>query len=399
MMVYLDNNATTRPDDAVVAAIHATYTTWWGNPSSVHRFGQTVRQHIELARQQLADLLHTQPSQLLWTSGGTESNNLALLGTLATAKHPAIISDAVEHAAIREPVEAIRKRGVPTRLASMDEQGTIDVDHVLDHVQELAADHDLVLVSIQWANNETGTIQPLQTLVDKLAEHRERLKQAGIRCRVVFHTDATQAVGKLPVNVEQVPVDLLTLAAHKFHGPKGVGALYMRRGVRLSPQIIGGPQERERRGGTENSPAIIGAGVAAEHAAAFLADDLKLQTQTRLRDHLESAICERIDIAKVNAADAPRLWNTSNIAFRRLEAEAILLGLSEKGVCASAGAACSSGSLEPSPVLLAMGIDEPAAHGSVRFSLSRDTTAAEIDQAITAVCQVVERLSQTLPMG
>lgn len=398
-MIYLDNNATTRPHDAVVQAMHKFYTTWWANPSSVHRFGQSVRQRVELARQQLAELLHTQPAQLLWTSGGTESNNLALFGSLATAKNPAVVSDAIEHAAVREPVEALEKRGLVTQMVQVDTQGRVDVDDLIRLCRDLASRHDLIMISIQWANNETGAIQPIAALSKHLADLRQELKQAATRCRLVFHTDATQAVGKLPVDLEAVPVDLLTLAAHKFHGPKGVGALYIRRGVRLSPQIIGGPQERERRGGTENTPAIVGVGVAAELAKQFLADDSRLQSLERLRDRFEQTLCDRIEIASVNAAKASRLWNTSNVAFRRLEAEAILLGLSEKGVCASAGAACSSGSLEPSPVLLAMGIEEPVAHGSVRFSLSRETTANEIDAAIEATCQVIERLSQTLPMG
>lgn len=399
-MIYLDHNATTRPDAQVIAAVQDVYQNMWGNPSSVHRFGQAIRQRVELARQQVADLLHTQPSQLLWTSGGTESNNLAIRGTLATGKNPAIISNILEHAAVREPVQVLDKASVVTRMASVDTQGLVDVADLIQHAQALADEgHDLILVSIMWANNETGTIQPIAQIADELSKLRVELKHQSKRCRIVFHTDATQAVGKLDVDVEAVPVDLLTLAAHKFHGPKGVGALYTRRGIRIAPQIIGGPQERDRRGGTENTPAIVGAGVAAELAQSFLADLDRIKTLTSLRDRFEQTICQRLDIAEVNAAEAPRLWNTCNIAFRRLEAEAILLGLSERSVCASAGAACSSGSLEPSPVLLAMGIDEPAAHGSVRFSLGRDTTDAEIDQAIEAVCQVVTKLAKTLPMG
>ena len=215
----------------------------------------------------------------------------------------------------------------------------------------------------------------------------------------LFHTDATQAVGKIPVDVKAAGVDLATMSAHKFHGPKGVGALYVKRGVRVRAQLRGGPQERERRGGTENTAAIVGMGVAAELARSFIDEEESLGA---LRDRFERAILERCPGAEVNGArrpDTPRLWNTTNIGFPRLEAEAILLTLSEKGVCASAGAACSSGSLDPSPVLLSMGVPEPVAHGSIRFSLSRFTTDDEIDQAIDIVPQVVAKLSQTLPMG
>ncbi|MEM1447143.1 MAG: aminotransferase class V-fold PLP-dependent enzyme, partial [Planctomycetota bacterium] len=256
------------------------------------------------------------------------------------------------------------------------------------------------LVSVQWANNETGTIQPIAEISDALQAVNEERRERQLP-PAIFHVDATQAAGKLPVDVKAVPVDLLTIASHKFYGPKGIGALYIRRGVRLVRQNIGGPQEVDRRGGTEHVPGILGMGVAAAQAAEFMAKPKDIQRVEALRDRFEAAMCEAVPETVINAEHAKhgRLWNTSNLAFPLLEAEAILLGLSERGVFASAGAACSSGSLEPSSVLLAMGMDEPRAHGSVRFSLSRKTTQEEIDAAVPVVLEVVSRLRQTLPMG
>ena len=400
-MVYLDNNATTQPATAVCQVMNQVQREDWANPSSVHRAGQAIRHRIELARQQLATLLGVQSAQLIFTSGGTESNNLALHGTLALAKQPALITTAIEHAAIREPVEATQKLGTTTQFVAVNTQGLVDVEDLLTRVQVVSQTHDVVFISIQWANNETGTIQPIERIAEDLQALRQTIKAEGRRCRLVFHTDATQAVGKIPIDLSNLPVDLLTFSAHKFHGPKGVGGLYLRSGVRLMPQQRGGPQERERRGGTENTSAIVGMGVAAELAHAFVNDIEKIAGQQALRDDFEKRITQQIEIASVNSGDpaTPRLWNTSNIAFRHLEAEAILLGLSEKGIYASAGAACSSGSLEPSPVLLAMGIEEPVAHGSLRFSLSWDTTKTEIDQAIEATVSVVQRLARTMPLG
>jgi cysteine desulfurase len=391
--VYLDNNATTCPAPEVVAAMAEVHQTLWANPSSVHRFGQTVRQRIELARAAVAGLIGCRPRDVVFTSGGTESNNLALHGWFAAAGGAAdrcLITTAVEHAAIREPAETLERGGVEVVRLAIDAAGRVDPG-VLDAALQRHADGDRpVLVSIQWANNETGTIQPVAHLAEVVARHRRR--------GLAFHVDATQAVGKLPVDLQTVGIDLLTLAAHKFHGPKGVGALYLRPGVRLRPLQRGGPQEREKRGGTENTAGVIGMGVAAELAGAFIADAAAVGRLRAMRDRFERAVAEAMPDAVVNAGDADRLWNTSNIGFPQLEAEAILLGLSERGVCASAGAACSSGSLEPSPVLLAMGIPETVAHGSVRFSLSRYTTDDEIDAALAAIPVVVSRLRQTLPV-
>lgn len=394
---YLDNNATTRPDDAVLAAMDEAGREFWANPSSVHRLGQMARQRLELARASVARLLHCHDREVVFTSGGTEANNLALRGTMdaaAVAGPRALISTAIEHSAVRQPVEALRGQGVSVAMLPVDPVGRIQTAGLARMLLELAPPGAMCLVSVQWVNNETGVIQPVAELAALCREH----PRAG-GGRVVLHVDATQAVGKIPVDVRAAGVDLLTLSGHKFHGPKGAGALYVRNGVRLKAQVLGGPQERDRRGGTENTTAIVGLGVAAELAMAFVGDLARVRRQELLRDALERRVREALPDTVVNGEGAQRVWNTTNLGFPRLEAEAILLGLSERGVCVSAGAACSSGSLEPSPVLLAMGIPEAVAHGSVRLSLSRDTTEAEIDHAVTVLTQVVGRLRATLPMG
>lgn len=407
--VYLDNNATTRPAPEVAAAVREVHEALWANPSSVHRFGQMVRQRVELARASVARLIGAKPRELIFTSGGTESNNLAIRGVLDGACKASggasgvLITTPIEHSAVREPAGALEAAGGRVVRLGVDRDGLIDPRELDERLREAsggAGDEapGPILVSIQWANNETGVIQPIAEIAGVIAGARGRAREAGGRLNALFHVDATQAVGKLPVDVKAVGMDLLTLAAHKFHGPKGTGALYVRTGVRLRPQQRGGPQEREKRGGTENTPGIIGMGVAAERAEAFVADTAAIERLRGLRDRFERRVLADVPGTVVNSGGAPRLWNTSNIGFPQLEAEAILLALSERGVCASAGAACSSGSLEPSPVLLAMGIPEPVAHGSVRFSLSRFTTDEEVDAAAGAVREVVERLRRTLPV-
>jgi cysteine desulfurase len=395
--IYLDNNATTRPAPEVVDAVGRAMREQWANPSSVHRPGQAVRQKVELARQSVAQLLNAKPNELIFTSGGTESDNLAVRGLLDRAQNPVLITTKLEHSALREPAEALSERGQRVVYVPSDGDGRIAPQAVADTVAQHAADADVVLVSIQWANNETGVIQPIDAIAQAVKDAAGALDPAR-RTKVYFHTDATQAVGKLPVDVAAAGVDLLTFAGHKFHGPKGIGGLWRRRGVRLTPLQRGGPQEREQRGGTENTAGIIGLGVAAELAQAFVNDASRLAELTARRDRFERGVQAAYPETVVNSAGAPRLWNTSNLGFPGLEAEAILVGLSERGVCASAGAACSSGSLEPSPVLRAMGVPERVAHGSVRFSLSRDSTDAEIEQALAVVPMVLERLARTLPV-
>lgn len=415
-MVYLDNNATTKPADEVVEAVRRAQAELWANPSSVHRLGQLARQKVELARASVADLLGTHPRQIVFTSGGTESNNLAIRGVLGDSSNGVLITSKLEHSAVREPAEVFGKIGKTVWLP-IGPGGVIDPRQVADAIEEhggnagdTSGGAGPVLVSVQWANNETGVIQPIRKIADAVAEARERVaaKVSG-RPKIYLHVDACQAVGKLPVNLDNLPIDLMSMSGHKLHGPKGVGVVYVRRGLRLRRQMHGGPQELQRRGGTENTAAILGLSVAADLASAFLKDTQRLARLTVLRDRFEASVLQSVPGSRVNGPTYPgagagaamglRLWNTSNIAFPGLEAEAILLGLSERGVCASAGAACSSGSLEPSPVLLAMGVPEPVAHGSVRFSLSRDTTDAEVDQALRVLPEVVRRLGRVMPVG
>ncbi|MFI4862420.1 MAG: cysteine desulfurase family protein [Phycisphaerales bacterium JB063] len=413
---YLDNNATTPLAPEVIETIRHAAEQLYANPSSVHRPGQEVRQKIELARQQVALLIGAEPREITFTSGGTEANNLALRGLIEPelwhramngeadeATAPAVVTLPVEHSAVRDPAKYLQQHGGVTRMCEVDHDGKVapqSVATILDELTQGDSATRTIIVSVQWANNETGVLQPVVEIGQVIAAKREALRALGVaRPRLYFHIDATQAVGKVPVDVHESQADLLTYSAHKLHGPKGSGALYVRRLVKLSPLQLGGSQERERRGGTENTLGILALGKAAELAIAHLADDEGCDAIRRRRDRFEQAICERIPQAVVNSAGVERLANTSSIAFPGVEAEAILLGLSERGVCASAGAACSSGSLEPSSVLMAMHMDEPTAHGTVRFSLSRYTTDADIDHALEVVPAVVERLMKVLPTG
>jgi cysteine desulfurase len=380
-VVYLDNNATTKPATEVVAAMMPYLTEWYGNPSSVHRFGQRARQGIDEARAQVAALLGCADSELLFTGGGTEAVNTAVRGLLAArSSRKRIVTTTVEHSATRELCQQLGKEGAEIVEVPVDHEGRLDMDRLRDAVTD-----DAALVTIMWANNETGVLFPVKDIAEMC-----RAK------RVPFHCDATQAVGKISVNVAEVGFDAVSFASHKFHGPKGVGGLFVRRGLRFRPLLIGGPQERGRRGGTENVPGIIGMGKAAELGRAALPQMARV---AGLRDRLEREILARIDDAHVNGTTDARLPNTTNIGFARLEAEAILLLLSEQGICASAGAACSSGSLEPSHVLRAMKIDERIAHGAIRFSLSRYTTDAEIDRALDVLPGVIKRLRAVLPVA
>jgi cysteine desulfurase len=411
-VVYLDNNATTKPADSVVSAVMLALTNHWANPSSMHRLGQEARQQLELARNQVARLINAQAKDLVFTSGGTESISLALHGTLALFSSdplPLVLTTRVEHSALREPTELIGKsQSAQVDYLPLDKAGRVVLDGLDEKLGSAVALRRPVFLSVQWANNETGVIQPIPQIASLVGKHKATPTEPGKPLpRIVFHSDATQAVGKIPVDVKAITVDLLTLAAHKFHGPKGVGGLYIRPGVRLKPQQKGGPQERDRRAGTENIPGILGMAEACRLAGEFLSDMPGITRLMQLRDRLEAGILKACPGAVVSAHDPDnthnpgpfegRLWNTTNIGFPRLEAEAILVALSERGVCASAGAACSSGSLEPSPVLLAMGVPEEIAHGAIRFSISRQTTDEQIDNALKVIPQVIAKLSKTLP--
>lgn len=394
-MINLDNNATTRPTDLVVQAVHTGLVERWHNPSSVHRGGQEARRGVELARQDIADLIGAKARDITFTSGGTESINLAVRGVLAArgapGRTPRLITSRVEHAAVRDLADDLtRTRQALVSWCRVTGEGLIDLDAFAHEVKEADA------AIIQWANNETGGIQP----IDQIAR---LCREAG----TTFICDATQWVGKMPTRVCDEPgvlppsvdpahacdADIMIFSPHKFHGPKGVGVLWTRRGTRLRT-IIHGSQELGRRGGTENVPGILGAGAAARESFEWLGDPLNREKSRSLRDRLETSICAGLACASVNGPKNPahRLWNTTNIGFPPLEAEVLVLYLSERGVAVSAGAACSSGSLEPSPVLLAMNVPEPVAHGSLRMSLSRFTTAAEVDAAAAKVIEAVKSL-------
>ncbi len=380
--IYLDNNATTKPAEEVVAAMSTALNEHWHNPSSVHRAGQTARHQVDLAREKVAKLIGCKNRDLIFTSGGTEADNLAILGSFAAQpKRNVLVSSKIEHEAVRDSFEEAQRHGAELIWLPIDQQGMVECDALGDLLKKRA--DEIALVSIMWANNETGVIQPIETIGKLCREHDVR-----------FHTDAVQWVGKMPTNVSELPIDLLSLSSHKFHGPKGVGALYIRRGIRLGKRSLGGSQERDRRGGTENVPGIVGLGEAARLAQAWLATDERKRLE-ELRDNFEKRVLESVG-GVVVGGDSQRMWNTANIAFPRLEAEAILLLLSEAGVCASAGAACSSGSLDPSPILLAMGIEPEVAHGAVRFSLSRFTTDEEVDAALDIIPQVIAKLQRSM---
>lgn len=404
-MIYLDHNATTDPLPEVIAAVTSAMQRTWANPSSTHRLGQESRRAIELARQQVAQMISpsggVSAKQITFVSSGTEAIDLALRGALAgriAAGRGVMLTTEVEHAAVRELATSVREGPDETRATvaylplRTDQSGVIDLEAI--DQQGLINEH-VGLVSVQWANNETGAIQPIEALA--------------ARCRAAgawLHIDATQWVGKLPTEVcvthgdqcGQPWCDLLTFAPHKFHGPQGVGVLFARKGINLRPRILG-TQEGGRRGGTENVPAIIGAGVACQVAAEFVNDQPAIERLTQQRDRFEERVLQiaaELGIeSQIIARHAPfgRLWNTSNIAFATLESEAILLALSERGLCASAGAACSSGSLEPSPVLAAMKIEDRLAHGAIRFSFSRFTTEADFQQALPIIREVLMRVA------
>lgn len=402
-MIELDHNATTKPTPSAVAAMVDALQERWHNPSSVHRAGQAARAQVELARADVAKLLGVSPRQLVFTSCGTESINLAIRGWLAATlpgAKPVLLTSRVEHAAVRDLAEDLSREatqlsgGCEVRWLTIDSNGVVDVAALERELTAIVPRP--CLVAAQWANNETGAIQPVAAIAAACKVQR-----------ATFLCDATQWVGKMPIDSEPV-CDLLVCSPHKFHGPKGVGVLWSSPKARWRPRQLG-TQELGRRGGTENVPGIVGAAAAARDAIGWLGDGLgDAGARERLaswRDHFERDIVARVNAilpaqwprAVVNAAGAPRLWNTTNIAFPRLEAEAILLALSERGVNASAGAACSSGSLDPSPVLLAMGIDPELAHGSVRFSMSRDTTQEELAHAAEVVVEVVGRLVASMP--
>jgi cysteine desulfurase len=380
-IVYLDNNATTRVDPQALEAMLPFFSDHYGNPSSMHSFGGGVAAHIRTAREHLARLLGASAEEIVFTSCGTESDSTAIHAAIES--YPAkrhLVTSRVEHPAIKNLFETLSKKGYRTTFVPVDGQGRLDLDALYDSLSE-----DTAIVSLMWANNETGVIFPIEEVSCKV-------KERGI----VFHTDAVQAVGKIPIDIGRTGVDMLSLSGHKIHGPKGIGALYVRKGTKFAPFMIGGHQERGRRGGTENTAAIVGLGKAAELAKRHL-DAGEYRRVSELRDRLEKAILAGVPNTMVNGDREHRLPNTSSVAFEYVEGEAILLMLNEHGICASSGSACTSGSLEPSHVLRAMGVPFTAAHGSIRFSLSRYTTAGEIDRVLEKLPPIIARLRELSP--
>lgn len=380
--VYLDNNATTRVAPEVVEAMQPYFGELYGNPSSMHAFGGQVARPMEEARARLAALIGADPSELVFTSCGSEADNMAIFGTVeALGPQTVVITSRVEHPAVLEPCRALRERGHKVVSIGVDGVGQLDLQELAGALMEPGPK----LVTLMWANNETGVVFPM-------AEVARMVHAAG----GILHTDAVQAVGKLPeVDLRRVPVDLLSLSGHKLHAPKGIGALYVRRGTRVNPFLRGGHQEHGRRAGTENVPYIVGLGRAAELARDAMADE-----RTRvaaLRDRLEAGLLASCPDARVNGDPRHRLPNTTNMSFEYIEGEAILYHLSDAGICASSGSACTSGSLEPSHVIRAMGVPFTAVHGSIRFSLSRYNTAADVDHVLKVMPGVVDKLRAMSP--
>ncbi len=379
-VVYLDNNATTRVATEVVDAMLPFFSEHYGNPSSMHSFGGKVAGHIRKARAHVAALVGAAPEEILFTSCGTESDSTAILAAVASQpdrKH--LVTTRVEHPAVKNLMEHLGRQGYRITFVPVDRQGRLDLDALY-----AALSDETALVSVMWANNETGTVFPV-------TEIAEQVKARGI----VFHTDAVQAAGKLPIDVKNTAVDMMSLSGHKLHAPKGVGALYVRRGTRFHPFLLGGHQENGRRAGTENVASIVGFGRACTLAASHMNN--AMETVRTLRDRLETELLRRIPNAMVNGHGPTRLPNTTNISFEYVEGEAILLMMDALGICASSGSACTSGSLEPSHVLRAMGIPFTAAHGSIRFSLSVYTTSAEIDYVIEKMPPIIKRLRSMSP--
>jgi len=381
MDIYLDNNATTMVAPEVVQAMLPFFTEQFGNPSSMHSFGNKVGFALKQARSQVQALLGAEyDSEIIFTSCGTESDSTAILSAIkAYPERKEIITTVVEHPAILNLCEYLQKDGYKIHKLHVDEKGRLD----LDEYEELL-DNKVAIVSVMWANNETGTLFP----VEKMAEMAHAKG-------VLFHTDAVQAVGKVPIDLKSTKIDMLSVSGHKLHAPKGVGVLYLRRGAKFRPLLRGGHQERGRRAGTENSASIVGLGVAAELAGAHLAFE---NTEVKaLRDRLEQGILSAVPNSFVTGDSDNRLPNTANIAFEYVEGEGILLLLNKMGIAASSGSACTSGSLEPSHVMKAMGIPYTAAHGTVRFSISRYNTMAEIEQVIQAVPPIIAQLRKLSP--
>jgi cysteine desulfurase len=380
--IYFDNNATTPVSPEVLDEMLPYLKEFYGNPSSMHTFGGQLHRKVEEARGKVAQLIGAEPEEIIFTSCGTESNNIAIMSAVESfpsKRH--IITTRVEHPAVLNFCKHLARKGFRITFLPVNNDGQLNIDDLLKTIDE-----DTALVSIMYANNETGVIFPVIKIAEILKEKQ-----------ILFHTDAVQAVGKIPIDTKKLSVDMLSLSGHKLHAPKGVGALYVRKGTRFHPYIIGGHQERGRRAGTENVASIIGLGKACELAGKNL--DNEVNYLKGLRYKIENALLKSCPDVRINGDINNRLPNTTNLSFEYVEGEAILLRLNEYGICASSGSACSSGSLEPSHVLRAMGIPFTAIHGSIRFSLSRYNTEEEIDRVIEIMPGIIKELRLLSPFG
>lgn len=378
--IYVDNNATTRVAPEVVEEMSPYFSELYGNPSSMHFFGGQVQTKVEEARERVASLIGARPQEIIFTSCGTESDNTAIMSALeSNPEKRHVVTTRVEHPAVKNLVGPLKREGYRVTELPVDRDGLLSMDEVSRVITE-----DTAIVSVMWANNETGILFPVEEIAN-VAKSRG----------AIFHTDAVQAVSKIPINLAESQIDMLSLSGHKLHAPKGIGVIYVRRGTRFSPYIVGGHQEEGRRGGTENVPYIIGLGKACELAANHL-EDMNVRVKG-LRDKLENGLLEKIPNSIVNGDRDQRLPSTSSISFEYVEGESILLKLSDKGICASSGSACTSGSLEPSHVLRAMGVPFTAAHGSIRFSLSSYNTEEEVDFILKVMPPIIEELRAISP--
>ena len=382
MKVYLDNNATTKVDEEVVKAMIPYFSEYYGNPFSLHLFGNETGLAVTQARQTIADILKAKPNEIIFTASGSEGDNLAIRGIARAYKHRGkhIITSTIEHPAVKNTFMDLIEDGFEITMVPVDENGVMIMDEFKKALRE-----DTILVSVMHANNEVGTFQPIEEIA-KITKER----------KIIFHVDAVQTMGKVEIYPEKIGIDLLSFSGHKFHAPKGIGVLYKRDGVRLARIITGGNQEGKRRPGTSNVPYIVGLAKALQMAVANMKEEWK--REETLRNYFEDEVSKRIPEIKINGKGARRLPGTSSITFKYLEGESMLLNLSLKGIAVSSGSACSSDSLQPSHVLLAMGIPAEYAHGTLRFSLSKYTTKEEIDYTIESLVEIIGKLRDLSPL-
>ena len=381
-LIYLDNAATTKTSEEVVAAMLPYFTEYYGNPSSVYEFASESKKAVSNARRTIAETLGAQENEIYFTAGGSEADNWALKATAEAyqSKGKHIITTKIEHHAILHTAEYLEKRGFEITYIGVDENGVVKVDEL-----EKAIRPDTILISVMFANNEIGTIQPIKEIGEIAKKHG-----------VLFHTDAVQAYGQLPINVDELHIDMLSSSGHKLNGPKGIGFLYIRKGVKIRSFVHGGAQERKRRAGTENVPGIVGYGKAAEIAAKTMKE--RTAKEIELRDHLIDRVLAEVPYTRLNGHRTNCLPNNANFSFQFVEGESLLILLDNNGICASSGSACTSGSLDPSHVLLAIGLPHEIAHGSLRLTLSAETTMEDIDFVVDCIKQIIERLRSMSPL-